>query len=297
MLKYGIIGDPVGHSLSPLMHNAAFKARGIDAEYIKIPVKPNELEDFLLNRKNIKGFNITVPYKIKAREILKEKFHVVKTLPYPHYDKMSGAINTVKRNGEDIEYCNTDPIGFDHSLEEDLKFGKTTGKSVLVIGCGGASRAIVAELSDPGHYIKKIYLYDINKEAVDSTKRHLSKVFPDWNIKIEFIDDEKKIPEKIEGCQLLVNTSPVGMKDKDDVSVVDESILALNKKLYVYDVVYTRETGLIKTAKGLGMRAVGGRGMLAYQGAFSFSLWTGVAAKDVVGVMRKKLDEVLDTKI
>lgn len=290
---YGVIGWPIEHSLSPAMHNAAFKKLGIDAEYRKLEVKPEDLEDFLLNRKDVKGFNITIPYKIKAREILEKKFHVLKAMSYPHYDKMSGAVNTVKRNGDDIEYCNTDPIGFRHSLEADLKF-KTKGKNVLIIGCGGASRAVVADLSDPGHHIGKIYLYDINREVLDSTKRHYSNLLSGWQIR--FIYDSKQLSDLIKDCQLLVNASPVGMEEGDERSVIDKSLL--HKDLYVYDLVYNRETRLIKYAKEKYAkekepRVVDGRGMLASQGAFSFSLWTGRKPVEVLDVMWKELDKAL----
>ena len=287
---YGVIGWPIKHSLSPVMHNAAFKELGIDAEYRKFEVKLEELEDFLLNRKDVKGFNITIPYKIKAREILRRKFHVVNYLSYPDYDKMTGAVNTVKRNVEDMEYCNTDPIGFRHSLEKDLKF-KTTGKNALIIGCGGAGRAVVADLSDPGHHIGKIYLYDIDKKAIDSAEKQYN-----LNSKINFIYDSKKLSELIKDCHLLVNASPVGMEEGDERPAIDKTLL--HRELYVFDLVYNRKTRLFKDALSLGCPVVDGRGMLAAQGAFSFSLWTDgiVPAADVVGVMKQALSSVLKTK-
>lgn len=288
---YGVIGWPIKHSLSPAMHNAAFKALGINAEYRKFEVKPEELEDFLLNRKDVKGFNITVPHKVKARKILENKFHVVEALLYPHYDKMSGAVNTVKRNQEDGEYCNTDPIGFRNSLENDLKF-KTEGKSALIIGCGGASRAIVADLSHCERNISKIYLYDISRQAVDSAQKYLSGVLPDWNKKIEFIDG-KEMLNKIKVCQLLINASPVGMEEGDERVIIDAGFL--HKDLYVYDLVYNRETRLVKDAKNkLGeSHVVDGRGMLASQGAYSFSLWTGVPALKALDIMKGALNKAL----
>ncbi|MFH1854469.1 MAG: shikimate dehydrogenase [Candidatus Omnitrophota bacterium] len=288
MDRYGVIGWPIEHSLSPAMQNAAFNALGIEAKYEKIPIEPRLLEDFLLNNKEYKGFNITVPHKVKAREILQKKFNTAKTLSYPHYDKLSGAVNTVKRSGGDLEYCNTDPIGFRHSLEEDLGF-KTTGKNVIVIGCGGAGRAIVSDLSDSAHRIRKIYLYDIDREAVDSMQRHLSDVLPDWNKGIEFIR-ESEISGKIEICQLLINTSPVGMREGDP-SPIDRRLL--RRDLYIYDVVYNRETQLVRDAISAGAPAVTGKGMLAAQGAFAFSFWTGCKPADVIGTMKDALSKAL----
>ncbi|MDP2921742.1 MAG: shikimate dehydrogenase [Candidatus Omnitrophota bacterium] len=283
---YGVIGWPIKHSLSPAMHNAAFKALGINAEYKLFEVKPEDLEDFLLNRKDVVGFNITIPHKIKAREILQKKFHVVKNspIPYTHYDKMSGAVNTVKRNGEDLEYCNTDPIGFNFALGDGLKF-KTTGKKVLIIGCGGASRAVVADLTESGQYIRNIYIYDISKEAIDSAKKYYSNL----ENKIKFIYDAKEILELKNEIDLLVNASPVGMEEGDDRLAVPKDLL--HKELYVFDLVYNRETRLFKEASALGSPVINGKGMLAAQGAFSFSLWTGKKAP--VEIMRKALSSAL----
>ena len=124
---YGVVGWPIKHSLSPAMHNAAFKTLGVDAEYELFEVRPEELENFILNRKDIAGFNITVPHKIRAREIMSRNFSdenenaelIEKDL---YYVKLTGAINTVKRNGDSLEYRNTDAPGFLRALREDLKF-------------------------------------------------------------------------------------------------------------------------------------------------------------------------------
>jgi len=283
---YGVIGWPIKHSLSPAMHNAAFKELGIDAEYRLFEVKPEELEDFIINRKDVAGFNITIPHKVKAREVLKNKFKVVNNLSYLYYDEMSGAVNTVKRNGDDIEYCNTDPAGFRHSLANDLKF-KTKDKNVLIIGCGGASRAIVADLGYPGHHIKKIYLYDINKEAVESAKRQYSNL----KNKIKFIYNTKEMLELKDEFALLVNASPVGMEERDERLAAPKELL--RKELYVFDLVYNRKTRLFKEASALGCHVADGSGMLAAQGAFSFSLWTGVPAVKVLETMRSALNKAL----
>jgi len=256
MDTYGIIGWPVKHSLSPAMHNAAFKALGIDAEYRKFEVKPTELEDFLLNRKDVLGFNVTVPYKVRAKQILDkvvdEKIDCV------------DAINTVKREGNKLKYANTDVAGFLTSLKEDLKFDHKD-KNVLLIGCGGAGRAVIAGLSKD---VQKIYAYDSNPDAIKSAG------------KVQRIS-AKEIPTIIKDCQLLVNATPIGMKQGDS-SPIDKKLF--HKNLFVYDVVYNRETDLVKAAKP---RATGGLGMLLYQGAHAFEFWTGKPAP--IDVMRKAI--------
>ena len=297
---YGIIGDPVEHSLSPVMHKAAFKKQGIDAEYRKIRVERNQLEDFFNNKpieytkgkfikiEELSGFNITIPHKVKAKEILEKKF--------PNASSgsdvaLSGAVNTVKRVGDKLEYTNTDVSGFGGSLDKDLKFVKSEreGSSVFILGCGGAARAIIADLEKS--VVHKIYVYDIDKDAVDSAEKHFSRPR-----KIEFISKDE-IGDRIKDSKLLVNATPVGMKEGDP-SPVDKKLLreareVVNEDLYVYDVVYNRETQLVKDAKSVGAQAVIGDGMLAWQGALAFNCWTGKKAADVIGVMRKVLKRKL----
>ncbi len=283
---YGLIGYPVKHSLSPAMHNEAFKARGINAEYRLFEIKPDELEDFLsrdiqvrdingdsFNSQDIVGFNVTIPHKVPI--LVKDI-----TTTQDRFVVLTGAVNTVKRERSKLKYYNTDVKGFIKSLQDDLKFD-TNDKNVLIFGCGGVSRAIIAGLSEDGIDIRKIYLYDLDKKAVESTERHFSQ-FDSVKNKLEPILF-KQIPDKIKDVHLLINASPVGMKEGDS-SLIDKEVLRICKgNLSVYDVVYNRETQLVKDAKELGISAVGGLGMLLYQGMLSFGIWTGKPApKDVM---------------
>jgi shikimate dehydrogenase len=287
------------------MHNSAFqylkerKEINYDAEYRLFEIKPEGLEDFLLNKdflvkdvngnpiyaKDIAGFNITIPHKVRAREILlPEGYGLTKiiTVRQDYYVFSSGAINTVKR---DNEYYNTDAGGFIRSLEEDLKFD-TKNKNIFVFGCGGAGRAVIAALTWRDTNISKIYIYDTDKKAAESAEEHFYRL--DFlKDKLEFILAEQ-IPEKIKGSDLLVNASPVGMEEGDG-SVIDKALL--HRNLSVYDVVYNRETQLIKDAKSLGLAVVDGLGMLLYQGIEAFELWTEKPAP--VDIMRRALNEAV----
>jgi len=282
---YGIIGYPVKHSLSPAMHNAAFRALGLNAEYRLFEVKPEELKSFLeeLGKKNIWGLNVTIPHKVPL--LIKNKTTITERSCV-----LCGAVNTIKREGGKLEYYNTDMEGFMNSLREDLKFD-IGGKNVLIFGCGGAGRAIIAGLTTEATGIGKIYIYDLDEETVKSTKTHFDN-FDERKIKLEFIS-EKQIADKIKDSNLLVNASPVGMKEGDN-SVIDKKLL--HKELSVYDVVYNRETQLVKDAKELlgDSRAVGGFGMLLYQGMLSFEIWTRKRAPKKV--MEKVLLEALKSK-
>ncbi len=267
---YGIIGWPIKHSLSPAMHNRAFKALGIDAKYEKFEIKPEGLEDFLLKRKDIKGFNITVPHKVRAKEILDKKTNVSGS----DFADLCGAINTVKLVGDKFQYTNTDVLGFLTSLEEDLKFDYAD-KNILLFGCGGAGRAVIAGLSHGNKTCKKIYAYDESEaRAKDCVKFE----------RLQLISKEE-IVQTVKKCQLLVNATPIGMKEGDP-SPIDKGLL--HRDLFVYDVVYNRETELVKAAN---QHAVGGLGMLLYQGAHAFEFWTGKKAP--VDVMRGALKKAL----
>ncbi len=296
---YGLIGYPVKHSLSPLMHNAAFNTLEINAEYRLFEVEPAKLEAFLLDNikvldtqgkefcsQDIIGFNITIPHKIKAKEILETRFPVSQPEQIFPYVKWSGAVNTVKRKADGtVDYKNTDVTGFSKSLSEDLKFNPKD-KNILLIGCGGAGRAVVAGLIWEAAHPKKIYIYEPNSEAETSARKHFQQ-FSVLSEKTKFILKEQ-IAEIIKECQLLVNASPVGMRG-EDISVIDKDWL--HRDLYVYDVVYNRdqETRLIRDAKSKGLRTVNGLSMLLHQGADAFQLWTGWEAP--VEIMRKALNE------
>lgn len=306
---YGIIGWPVKHSLSPVMQEPAFKELGIKAKYIKIPipVEPvDSLESFLLDRKAFKdtdrksvrigdlaGFNVTIPHKIKAREILEREYPLETNTTLVqedlYYVKLTGAINTVRRDGDLLKYWNTDAPGFLKALEEDLEFD-TDNKNVFLIGCGGAGRAIIAALSWKQMEVSKIYIYELSKDQIASTKDHFLTLPEEWQRilekKVEFVSLEK-IAERIKDSQLLVNASPVGMNE-EDLSPIDKRLL--NENLCVYDVIYNRKTQLIKDAKAKGAKAVTGEDMLAWQGALAFSYWIDKCMPiDVIDTMKKAL--------
>jgi len=310
---YGLIGYPVRHSLSPLMHNAAFHALKINAEYRLFEVRPQDLEDFLLTDKLIKdiqdddvrakdisGFNITIPHKVKAREILENAFprdaSSPKALDASYFVTFTGAVNTVKRETDRLEYFNTDAPGFLRSLTEELKFN-TDGTTILVVGCGGAGRAVIAALGratftaieaerEP---IRKIFISDIDTAAINSAKEHFCRVSQFSYLKdtCEFIL-AKELPDIVKDCDLLINASPIGMRG-EDVSVVDKKLL--HEDLYIYDIVYNRdqETRLVRDARSRRLRVADGLSMLLYQGMDAFQIWTNQEAP--VDVMRKALNE------
>ncbi|MDD5428935.1 MAG: shikimate dehydrogenase [Candidatus Omnitrophica bacterium] len=278
-LKYGLIGHPVKHSLSPAMQNAAFGALGINAEYVLYDIEPENLETFLKNAASsrIAGLNVTIPHKIKAKEYLERRGSLDENA------RRLGAVNTIKIS-EDGTLCgyNTDGPGFYRSLIEDLKF-EPEGKNVFVLGAGGAARAVVMYL---GNGPKNIFISDVDMAKTTDLKAHYKKYFDGNRLAIV---DENDFKEKLKASDLLINATPVGMKGSDP-SPVDASLLHYG--LYVYDLVYNRpSTELVKTATSLKLHASTGAGMLLYQGAIAFEIWTGARAP--VAIMKKALREAL----
>ena len=266
----GLIGYPIKESLSPRMHNSAFKYLNLNFVYIPFSIPHNNLKMFLTTLKmieNIKGVNVTVPYKQK----------VIKYLD--NIDKLSllsNAINTIVfKNGKAFGY-NTDIYGFLESLKSVFQL---KGEKAFLLGAGGVGSAIACSIAK--EKIKEISVYDMNKKRMYILVDRIRKNFN--NIKIKMVS-EKNIKEEIKTSSIFINATPIGM-NKDDPLVVDISYL--NKPIFIFDVVYQRETELIKFAKRKNFPHLDGKLMLLYQGARAFSLWTGKEAP--IGIMKKAL--------
>lgn len=272
---YGVLGYPAKQSLSPLMHNAAFKALGINAEYKIFEKSPQELENFLhtLAQQNIFGLNVTLPYKEKVIPFLDKISDQVKLI---------GAVNTVKLSGAKLEGFNTDGEGFLRHLSGDLGFDPKD-KNISIIGAGGAARAISAYLGI--HQPRSISIFDADREKLLTLVSHLKTNFKKIGIKAADSIEELNI----ENSDLLINATPVGMKETDPL-LVDEKLI--HRGLLVYDLIYNpKETKLLKVAKGKGAEISNGLGMLLCQGMFSFEIWTG--SKAPKEIMQKALLEAL----
>lgn len=248
----GILGYPIGHSLSPLMHNAVIKKMGLDLVYLPFEVKPGKLSDAVsaIRILNIAGVNVTVPYKeniVKYLDII--------SLPA----KKIGAVNTIVNKNGKLFGFNTDYYGFLKSISEKIA---PKNKNVFMLGCGGVAKAIALSLIDSK--IARLAVADI-----DSGK---AKYFSESSLPRIKVIKTSQIPDEMASADIFINATPVGMKE-GECSPVDKKYL--RKDLFVYDVVYNRETQLLKDAKKIGARNSSGLDMLVYQGAKSFELWTG----------------------
>ena len=272
-----LIGYPVEHSKSPLMHNAAFQSLGLDFVYVLLSVKAPDLKEAVtgLRASNVAGANVTIPYK---EEVIKYLDEITPEAMF------IGAVNTIhNREGKLIGY-NTDGQGFITSLLTDGKI-KLEGQRVFLIGAGGAGKAVAVKLAERG--VERLVITDKIGERTESLVSRLQENIPDCPVYAVAMAS-KEFAEAISESTLLINATPVGMNEGDPC-VIDPDYL--HKDLFIYDVVYNRETPLVGEARKRGIKALGGIGMLIHQGAASFEIWTGQKAP--VEVMKNKILEEL----
>jgi len=258
-----LIGNPVSHSLSPIMQNAALQYLGLDLIYIAIPCKEEDLEIVLnsLKKINCKGLNITIPHKEKVFDLCSEISPIATKLK---------AINTLKLNSKkEWSATNTDVEGFIYPLK---KLNLTKKKSI-VLGSGGAARSVIQGLINLN--LSRISVVSRNKSSLNE----LIKNF-DNQIEIEgLLNNDLQAQSLIEEADLVVNTTPVGMKaaqHKINVLPYGESFWrSLNSKTIVYDLIYNPSpTHLLKFSANKGCMTIDGLQMLVAQGLKSLSFWT-----------------------
>ena len=257
---YGILGNPVRHSLSPLIHNAVFQALKMNAVYLAFEIRRESLGLAFeaVRSLGIKGVNVTIPFKEAALGFVDE-------IP-EDLDRCVGALNTVvNRDGRLFGY-NTDVSGFLTAIKEELKFNPE-GKTVLVLGAGGAARGVVFALAHA--HTAKVLIHNRTETRTQGLQEYVSGYFPETETEsVASLADIKAA--KID---LVVNATSCGMGKQDPLPM---DLHALNHKAAVYDLIYSPgETRFLKTAKTLRLPCANGLGMLAAQAALSFELWTG----------------------
>ncbi len=268
---YGVFGDPIAHSLSPEIHNAAFSKLGMDCTYHAFRVCKDKLKEALYGAKamGFGGVNLTVPLKQQALEIV-DADPIAKAI---------GAVNTVDFK-EGMKGYNTDGLGAKCALED--KGVRINGSRVLIIGAGGAARAIAFQLATDG---ADITVANRTEQKAFSLALELSRVRPAKGCGL------KDLEELIVSSDILVNCTTMGMyPDKGKTIAFSEQ---MHSDLTVFDIVYNPlETMLLKEAKKAGAKTITGEMMLVYQGAEAFRIWTGT--KPPVDIMRKALLEGLN---
>lgn len=257
---YGIIANPIKHSFSPMMHNTAFETLGIDDVYLAFETPEEKLPSFITSVKtlNIKGFNVSMPYKKRIMDYLDEVSEEA---------KLCQSVNTVKNdNGRLIGHI-SDGKGFVMSCID--KGWDIQNQRIVVLGAGGAACAIIVSLAL--HGAKEIIVYN------RSDKPFVRELNEKLNCPIVFksLSDLKQLKEDLKGAYLLIQTTNVGMiPDIDRCLIPDSSYLC--EGLKVADIIYKpKETKLLTMAKQNGLEYMNGEGMILYQGAVSFEFWTG----------------------
>ena len=274
----GVIGDPIEHTMSPVMHNAAFKELGLDYLYVPLRVKREELGKAVesVRALNIRGLNVTLPHKVAIISFLDELDPLARKI---------GAVNTIVNDDGVLTGYNTDATGFLQALLEGEVEPKE--KKVVILGAGGASRAISFILAE-----RDAYLVILNRllelDWAEELAQRVSKVFAKEVKALEL--NEKNLEMVLEGADILINATSVGMSPDVDKTPVPAKLL--KPGLIVFDIVYNPiKTRLLKEAETAGAQSIGGLDMLAWQGAIAFEKWTG--RKAPLDLMKKEAIKAL----
>lgn len=273
----GLLGSPVEHSISPMMHNEAFRRLNLDYAYLAFDVGTDTLEKAVEGLKvmGARGFNLTMPDKNLVCSL------VDKLSPAA---EIGGAANTVVNDNGVLTGYTTDGIGFMRSVEEAGQ--NIIGKKMTLLGAGGAAAAILIQAALDG--VKEITVFNIRDEFFTRAEGIMEKLRKKTDCVLNLYDfsDPELLKKEIAESAILVNGTTVGMAPNTDRCIIqDESVF--RKDLFVFDVIYNpEETLLLKKAKAAGCRTANGLYMLLYQGAASFELWTG--QKMPVDIIKEK---------
>ncbi len=264
----GIFGHPVSHSLSPLMQNAAIRECGLDMVYLPFDIEERHIKDAVqaIRALSMVGVNVTIPHKEAVSELVDELSEEA---------SLSCSVNTVVNKGGRLIGYNTDGEGFVRSLKR-AGVG-IRGRNILILGAGGAAKGIIASLirMKPSRVVVSNRTVSRAEGLVDMFKARSGTAIEATSLSLE------TLKKRLKYTDLLINTTPVGMEGRGGLDI---PIQELSPGSVVADIVYKPiKTRLLREAEGIGLRTVGGVGMLVEQGALSFELWTGHdAPRDVM---------------
>lgn len=263
----GLIGSPVGHSGSPAMHNYGFQALGIDAAYLAFDIKEDQVRDAIsaVRTLNMQGLNVTMPCKTEAAKYMDELSPAARLI---------GAVNTVVNRDGKLYGHITDGEGFVANLKDHGV--SIEGKEIVIFGAGGAATAILVQCAlDGAKSVTVVNPRDDFFGRAEEMHKKLREETPDCDIALIDLADEAAVKEAVSKTDILINGTLLGMKPKEDTSVIRDTSL-FRKDMVVADVVYNpKETKLLREAKAAGCKTVQGDGMLLWQGVAAFKLFTG----------------------
>jgi len=270
----GLIGDPIKHSRSPVMQNAALSHLGADYVYVPFPVTQEQLGVVLEGFKavGVVGFNVTIPHKQAIVPYLSQVSPMAQAV---------GAVNTVWRTERGWEGTNTDVLGFIAPLKEERH--KWSQAEVIILGNGGSARAVVAGCLELG--VKQVHVVGRNLERLQAFQQS-------WSTPL-MIHPWHELPDLLSETTLLVNTTPIGMSPNVHQTPVEGDLLArLPKGAILYDLIYNpRPTRFLELGRSLDFLTIDGTEMLVQQGAAALQLWLDEPVP--VGVMRQALLDAL----
>ena len=269
----GIIGDPIEHTVSPQMHNAAFAKMGIDYLYIPFRVRKEGLGKAIegMRALNIRGLNVTIPHKVAVIPFLDELDPLAEKI---------GAVNTIVNEDGVLKGYNTDATGFLQALLE--RGTEPRGKNMVILGAGGASRAISFILAEgDAHLVILNRLLEL--DWAEELAHRLSQTF---NQEVKALKlDEENLAMVLDRADILVNATSVGMSPNIDETPVPAKLL--KPGLVVFDIVYNPiKTRLLREAEAAGAKTINGVDMLVWQGASSVEMWTGL--REPIELMREE---------
>ncbi|MHA1682295.1 MAG: shikimate dehydrogenase [Promethearchaeota archaeon] len=277
-----LIGDPVEHTMSPAMHNAALRELGLDYVYVAFTVKHDGLKAAVEGFKalHFAGLNVTIPHKVAIMQYLDEIDEVARGI---------GAINTIKNIDGSLHAMNTDAGG----ALAALKIGNIdySGQDALFLGAGGAARAVSFAIA---REVSSLTLSSIERDMslAKSLGDELRAFAPDTNVRVVSMDDAV-LEREMENAGLLVNATPVGMHPHEGKSLVKDAWI--HDGMAVFDLIYNPlDTKLVKQAKAKGCKIAHGLDMLVHQGAIAFEWWTGMAPS--VSLMKESAMKKLGMK-
>jgi shikimate dehydrogenase len=272
----GVIGAPVEHTMSPIMYNAAFKKLGLDYIYVPFRVTKEDLGKAIegMRALNLKGLNVTIPHKVTIIQFLDELDPLAGKI---------GAVNTIVNNGGTLIGYNTDATGF---LQALLERGiEPKGKNVVILGAGGASRAISFVLAERG---ANLVILNRTPDRAKECAGRISQIFQREVQALQLGGDN--LIKVLEKADILVNTTSVGMSPNNGETLVTSNLI--KPSLIVFDIVYNPiRTRLQMEAERSHAQIISGIEMLLWQGALAFEKWTGLKAP--VELMRKEVVKAL----
>jgi shikimate dehydrogenase len=276
-MKFALLGHPVKHSLSPAMHEASFRALGIDAEYLCFDVSPESLAGRLAacRDEGFRGLNLTVPHKSAAVALMDR---------LDASARLYGAVNTVRIDGDGLTGINTDADGFLEDLAVNFRMSPE-GRRVLVLGCGGAGRALAIACAHLG--TPEVLLANRTVAKSAQVAAEIARLLPDTPTEVRVLGgDRAEWTARCREADLVIQCTTAGL-GAGDVSLLPPE--AFRRGQFLYDIVYTRRvTPTMRAALAAGADAANGAGMLVYQGAAAFREWTGLNAD--IAAMRAALE-------